>query len=56
MKWLRKWWHERVWWHRFTHGKCVECGEYPPMTGGTMCGLCLSKLTARGHMVSRRGR
>lgn len=48
MKWLREWWYKRIWWHRFSHNRCVRCGEYPPMVGATMCGRCLSILIMEG--------
>jgi len=44
--WKLRWWRRRVWWKRFTHGQCVDCGVRPSLQGATVCRYCYERMRA----------
>lgn len=40
---LIDWWRERVFWWRFTHGKCTLCGKHQAALYRTWCEGCIKK-------------
>jgi ribosomal protein L40E len=44
MQRLRDWWHQRIFWRRFTRGVCTRCGVGKPMLGATYCPSCFEKI------------
>lgn len=49
MRAIREWWRRRVFWHRFTHGKCTSCGVFRPLQGATVCRVCFEETLRRAR-------
>ena len=43
VKAISDWWERHVFWHRFTHGVCTQCGKGEPLQGVTWCRACFER-------------